>query len=176
MRKTPRLAGPIQDAYSGPLMLVVAGQGESAGCVKSAERISSRWAKWHHGQLAAVCEGKVRAKELAEHNVILVGTWSQEGLMGKVGRMGPVSIDEKQIRLGSRPGHEGKDRGVIFVQPNPLNPQRYVVVVTGYSEAGVEAACKLFEQERFRGDYTVTPAGSDSDSGKLSGVFDGGWR
>lgn len=175
--KTPTLAGPIHNAFAGPLMLVVSGTGEAAAAsARSAERISNRWARWHHGKLDAMVEGKADPAELANHNVILVGPWSKQGLIGKVADTAPVAIDEKGIAVETNSSREGKERGIIFIQPNPLNPGRYIVVVTGYSPAGVEAACKLFEQERFRGDYVITPAAAEADAKGLSGFFDAYWR
>jgi hypothetical protein len=155
--KTRTLCGPIQDAFSGPLVLVVADS--SPGLAKDAKLISDRWATWHHGQLSAVTEAEVDGAALADTNVIVVGPWAPKGLVGKVGRSAPVTIDDR----------EGSDLGIIFVQPSPLNPGRYVVVITGQSDAGVLAACRMFEQEKYGGDYTITGDGP-------RGTFDAYWR
>jgi pimeloyl-ACP methyl ester carboxylesterase len=164
--KTRTLCGPIQDAFSGPLMLVVADS--SPALAKGAKVISDRWANWHHGQLLAIAEAEVDEAVLADSNVIVVGRWTPGGLVGKVSRSAPVTIDDKAITVSGKTG-KGSDLGIIFVQPSPLNPQRYVVVITGQSDAGVLAACRMFEQDKYSGDYTVTGDGP-------RGTFDSYWR
>jgi hypothetical protein len=50
-----------------------------------------------------------------------------------------------------------------------MNPQRYVVAVTGQDEKGLLEACRLMEQELYDGDYVVTDKGPH-------GVFDMQWK
>ena len=129
---------------------------------------SKRWQRWHHGDLPAAAEDKVKSQDLAEHNVILVGPWDAGGLMQKVREAAPVTIDEKGITVSGK-SRQGTGLGIVFLQPNPLNPQRYVVVVTGQDETGLMEACRIMEQERYGGDYVVTDNGPQ-------GVFDMQWR
>ncbi len=162
--KTSTVCGPIQDAFSGPLMLVVA----DPSLAKAAAGVSNRWATWHHGDLPAISEAQVDPAALAGSSIVLVARWTGDGLAGKVAKGAPVVIDDKAITVSGK-SRPGRDQGIIFVQPSPLNPQRYLVLITGQSEEGVLAACRMFERDAYKGDYTVTGDGPQ-------GVFDGNWR
>ena len=164
--KTPALGGPIRDAFTGPLMLVACG--EEQATLEAAKIVSARWKRWHHGRLDAVPEAEADASELAARNLILVGPWGSKGLMANVAKTAPVKIDGKGITVSGK-SKQGKDLGIIFIQPSPLNRRRYVVVITGQSPAGLLAACKMFAQGAYGGDYTVTAKGP-------SGYFDGHWK
>jgi predicted esterase len=164
--KSPALAGPIRDAYRGPLLLVTAGQDEA--CTAGAEAIAQRWKRWHHGDLPVVAEQKAAAEDLASHNLIVVGPWDASGLLAKVRQTAPVRIDQKGITVSGK-NKDGTGLGIVFVQPNPLNPKRYIVMVTGQNPKGLRAACEMMEQEQYGGDYAVTDKGPQ-------GVFDVQWK
>ncbi|KKM73135.1 hypothetical protein LCGC14_1413520, partial [marine sediment metagenome] len=161
VRKTKALAGPIRDAFTGPLMLVAASA--DAPNVEAAKIVSERWRHWHHGELPVRIQASTPAKDMAARNVILVGPWDGKGLMGKLAKAAPVKIGPDGITVSGK-RTEGKDLGIIFIQPSPLNRSRYVVAVTGHSPKAVLAACKMFAQGKYGGDYTLT-------AGKASGVF-----
>jgi len=80
----------------------------------------------------------------------------------------PVTIDQHGITVSGK-NKQGSGLGIIFVHPNPLNPSRYIVVITGHDADAVLAAARLFEQDQYGDDYTVTHNGP-------SGHFDGQWQ
>ena len=162
--KTPMLCGPIRDAFTRRLVLVAAADDKAT--LDAAEIVAARWRRWHHGKMQVRRESAVAAGDIAGRTIILVGPWKARGLMARVASAAPVKIDPKGITVSGQ-WKGGKDLGIIFVYPRSRTD--YTVAITGQTPAGVLAACKLFAQGNFRGDYAVTPDGP-------AGYFDGSWE
>ena len=159
------LCGPIRDAFTRELILVAAANDKAT--LDAAEIVAARWRRWHHGRLEVRPESQISVGDIGGRSIILVGPWKAEELMARVAAAAPVKIDPKGITVSGR-RKEGKDLGIIFVYPRG-DAGNYFVAITGQSPAGVLAACKMFAQGAYRGDYAVTADGP-------SGYFDASWK
>jgi hypothetical protein len=89
-----------------------------------------------------------------------------------LGRL-PVQWTRSEIGVGSQK-LPAADHAVVMIYPNPLNPQRYVVLNTGHTFTANRIAAGS-ESTFFPrlGDYAVLTTGGEV---KVAGIFDESWK
>jgi hypothetical protein len=136
-RKQHDLQGPIDDAFMDSF-LFVRPTGKSAhpavGKWVNAEfeRAVARWRQQFHGQARVINDTDVNDALLASAHVVLWGDPASNSVLHKIAGQLPIQWDENQIAAGDR--KFGSDQhALILICPNPLNPQRYVVLNSGFT-------------------------------------------
>ena len=164
LRKRHGLQGPIDDAFMDSFLCVrptgtpkyprVTGY---AG--KVLDQFLAEWAKFLRGDARIKDDTAVTAEDIASHNLILFGDPGSNRLIG---------------RMGDRlPAQWGENRVPALIYPNPLNPNRYVVINSGHT----------FHEPEFRGtnallyprlgDWAVLRLNGEIEQ---AGLFDESWR
>jgi pimeloyl-ACP methyl ester carboxylesterase len=136
LRKRPGLQGPIDDAFMDAF-LVVAPTGEPLTAAGGAwvERERARaldfWRRTFRGEARVKPDREVTPEDIAGANLVLWGDPQSNALLGKILPRLPIAWTADGIRLGSRtwPGSHVP----VLVYPNPLNPDRYVVLNSGFT-------------------------------------------
>lgn len=147
-RKGGRVSGPIRDVFHEPLLFVYAA-GEDA---RANERVARGFAS-RPGVITAYpvmtdIEFLARKEPLAnERALFLVGRENRvlAALASAATNLGaplPLQVDAQGVTLG-RERFSGREVGGAFVHPNPLRPDRYLVVVAGADGAGTLRALSL---------------------------------
>lgn len=147
--KRPGLQGPIDDAFTAPFQAVAPDRGESP----ELDLFRREYRKWLRAEVPIVSSD---AADLSKH-VALFGTPQTNALLGKVADRLPLKWEP----------------GLRLIAPNPLNPDRYVVVNSGHT----------FHEAEFRGtnallfprlgDWAVV--GQDGEV-REAGYFDERWE
>lgn len=169
LRKQPGLAGPIADAYvDGMVHVYGTGKPELTEALKRvAEQGARGWPLWlwrHQQQVLAdheVTEGVMQA-----HHVVLYGTPGSNSVLASIAARLPIRVTESAVMLGDRQ-LSAAGSGTRFIYPNPRAPNRYVIVQTAPTLAGVQAGNRLPD---FVSDYVVYDAASTITRPRL--VFD----
>jgi len=130
LTKRPGLSGPVEDAYLSHFMIVHGSDDETAAAPLA--NLVTRW-KLQVDFPVKVAEA-VTPHDLANYNLILIGSPDTNRLMARIMPKLPVRLNGNTITCGDRTW-QGADLGMKLCYPNPLNPQRYVVVLaaTGYN-------------------------------------------
>ncbi len=180
--KRPGLAGPIGDALYEPLMFVYGktNPGEAA----LARRLID---KMQHPRRGVKMSWPVKAdtdvsdEDLEKHSIVIVGTLSGNRLLARIHDKLPISITDKAVLVGKK-RFAGQRVAASFIHPNPLNPDRYVVVHTGVS---LQALFHVGHLPDLLPDYIVYDASDWGRKGGLvlddrevltAGFFDGDWK
>ena len=172
------LSGPIQDVFMEHPVLMVHGTikpREPAAATKMLDDIVNRLISTGDGSgvLRTGFERKadkdVDEKDLAEKNLILVGTPKQNRLLARIADKLPVTFLDDGVKID---GNEfrGLDLGLVMVYPNPLNPERYVLLVPE-----IYWGTKPLDFP----DYVILQAPQESKGqGRIlaKGTFDATWR
>jgi hypothetical protein len=168
LRKRHGLQGPIDDAFMDSF-LVVTPQGPAPPV---AERFLAEFAKWMRADLPAVSEAELAPAHIQRYNLVLFGDASSNRWIAKVLPKLPVKWNAKEIAIAGRT-FPARNRRLVMIYPNPLNPQKYVVLNTGHS----------FGEKDFRGtnallyprygDWAVL---ADDGSVVTAGLFDENWK
>jgi hypothetical protein len=178
LRKIHGLQGPIEDAFRDGF-LAVRGTGQPwndgvHGYVNSRlDVFRSEFAKWMRGDIRVKDDKAVSASDIANYNLVLFGDPGSNVMIARVlGRL-PIQWTKGEITVGSQK-FPAADHALVMIFPNPLNPQRYVVLNTGHTFTAhrVIAGSESTFFPRL-GDYAVlTTAGAV----KTGGFFDEHWK
>jgi hypothetical protein len=131
------ISGPIQDVFMEHPVLLVYGDraGRSqADTTKSLDEIVNRMIGRGDGSgvLRTGFERKsaaaVSEADIADKNLILVGTPEQNSLVAKIADRLPIQFLAGGVQIGGQE-HRGERLGLVMIYPNPLNPERYVLLV-----------------------------------------------
>ena len=179
LHKTHALQGPIDDAFLDPFILVrPTGQAWNDAVNQQALRMLARfdhlYAKWFRAHPRIVDDKDLTADDIAKYHVVLFGDPGSNRWIAKMAAKLPVTWTHDSIQLGDRRYAAGENFPA-FVYPNPLNPQRYVVINTAMT----------FEERGYRGDYGMPMLGDyallKANAGDVpdvvtAGLFDEQWR
>jgi dienelactone hydrolase len=119
--KRHRLQGPIDDAFMDPFIVV-----------NPPENFRRDWAKWMRGDLNVRQADGVTSEDMAANNLILFGDRDTNPLIRKINSGLPIRWEGSEIVAGNQ--HYSADKySFALIYPNPLNPERYVVINSGYT-------------------------------------------
>ncbi len=129
------LQGPIDDALMGPFLFVkptgsyVSPQvGE---WVKSEmDRASKNWQRQMRGLARVRRDVDVNNADIRENNLILWGCPKSNALIKKVLPDLPIQWSGSELVVGDKRFQPEKEV-LVMVYPNPLNPERYIVINSG---------------------------------------------
>ncbi|HKY21850.1 MAG TPA: prolyl oligopeptidase family serine peptidase [Vicinamibacterales bacterium] len=178
LRKIHRLQGPIEDAFTDGF-LAVRGTGQPWNpsvhdyTAQRLDVFKSEFAKWMRGDIRTKNDSSVSAADIANYNLVLFGDPGSNSLIAKViGRL-PIQWTKSEIAVGSQK-FSSAEHALVLIYPNPLNPQRYVVLNTGhtFSADRVASGTESIFFPRL-GDYAVLTSAGEV---KVAGFFDESWR
>jgi dienelactone hydrolase len=176
--KRPGLQGPIDDAFTQPFLLVEpSGQAWNA----AANRVALQWMrlfqreypKWLRADAPAKLDAEVSDADIASRNLVLFGDPGSNALIARVLEGLPIRWTRDGLEAGGN-RYDAATHLPVLIYPNPLNPERYVVLNSGHT----------FHAPEFRGtnallyprlgDWAVLPA--DGGEPVAAGFFDERWR
>ena len=179
LHKTHALQGPIDDAFLDPFILVrPTGQPWNEAVNNQALRTLTRfdhlYAKWFRAHPRIVDDKDLTAADIAKYHVILFGDPGSNRWIAKVNGKLPVHWTRESVSMGDKK-YSAAENFPAMIYPNPLNPQRYVVINTGMT----------FEERGYRGDYgmpmlgdyaILKANGTDTPEVVAAGLFDEQWH
>ena len=137
VRKKPRLQGPIDDAFLERFIFVLPSKKSKDPLVENwtseeSQHAMTHWRKHFRGDIRAIKDDELTEKEIAESNLILFGDCDSNSVINQVAHQIPINWNEHEISIGNsktpRKGHLP-----ILIYPNPLNPDRYIVLNSGFT-------------------------------------------
>jgi dienelactone hydrolase len=137
LQKKHGLQGPIDDALMDSFIFVRPtgkAASEAAGKWSAAEldRAIEHWRRHFRGQARVKDDTAITADDIAGANLVLWGDPSSNAVLKKIAAKLPIQWTEKQIDVGGKT-YDGAKHALIAVYPNPLNPQRYVVLNSSFT-------------------------------------------
>ncbi|MBM4036457.1 MAG: hypothetical protein FJ291_32375, partial [Planctomycetes bacterium] len=150
LAKKKGLEGPVADAFLGSFMLVRGTTSpdprEREVIRREAEAKARDWERLFNCRPRLKDDTAVTDADIAQHHLVLYGGPAANALAAKVAGKLPIAIERDCIRVGpqavggaSLPRvFRGDDVGVKLCYPNPLNPERYVVLFAGLSPAALD--------------------------------------
>ena len=132
-RKRHGLCGPVEEVFDTPF-IVVQGTGgteeQNRRIQANVDRWAEEWDKFGDGRPPVVMDGQVTEKLVARRSLVLFGTPKSNAVLGKIADKLPIGIGDQRYTLSGRT-YEGDDLGLVMCYPNPLNPERYVLIYAG---------------------------------------------
>jgi predicted esterase len=156
LRKTMGLSGPVTDINYERQIHVYGSQvaGETKA-LKSAAILGARnWMKakqFVEVDFPVKSDEELTGEDVKNASLVLYGTFASNKWIRKIGDKLPIKITDKGIELrGKLLG--APDAGAVLIYPNPLNREKYVLLVTGNS---LESVLKGNALLPFLPDYVV---------------------
>jgi len=184
--KNSKLAGPISDIFNTPFAIITGTAATDAAmndlCRRKSEALVA-FCKQTHGQAPPVFrDSTVTDEDAAGYSLILLGGPDANLIARKMAGRIPLEISAGMIKIANR-SFPVSDARVQMIYPNPLNGQRYVLIIAATSPEGM-----FFwtpdQLRSFQFDFTImdghVPNGSQQisavDTGVAVGRFDQQWQ
>ncbi len=153
LHKIHALQGPIDDAFLSPFLLVrPTGQPWNVAAHEQALRLLARFDRLYAKGLRAhprVKDDKdVTAEDIAKYNLVLFGDPGSNRWIARIQGKTPLRWSRQQVSLGAQ-SYPAADHIPALVYPNPLAPNRYVVINSGMT----------IEDREYRGEYGMPRLG-----------------
>jgi len=139
--KNKHLHGPVWDAFTDPYVVVWPSSGEDQLFCSITEELAKSLAN------GAPCFADTNMPEnlIDTHNLILLGTAASNKWLSRICEKLPVEIERGRITADGR-RCEGRDMGFILIYPNPLNPEKYVVVLSATSATAMRRSLAVWRE------------------------------
>jgi len=87
-------------------------------------------------------DSEITREDINEYNLILFGNAQVNSFIAQINDRLPIKFGVGGLSAGNKT-FTNEDIGMAMVFPNPLNPNRYVVIVGGVSAGSMETASRL---------------------------------
>lgn len=137
LRKKHGLQGPVDDAFMDSFIFVrptgkPANEKAGAWAKAEMERAIEHWRRHFRGDARVKDDTAITPEEIASANLILWGDPSSNALIAKTAPPLPIPWTAREIKAGDKT-FPAADHALICIHPNPLNPERYVVLNSGFT-------------------------------------------
>jgi acetyl esterase/lipase len=151
LRKRPYLEGPVSDAFTSSFLLVIGTQSakplDERIIREEAERFAADWERMYVKPPRLKIDRAVTDADIRRHNLILYGGPQDNLIAAKIADRTPLVFENAAVRIGAR-RYAGNGVVAKFCYPNPLNPDRLVVII-----AGVARGRDLFQTNNLFGNW-----------------------
>lgn len=185
LRKVHNLQGPIDDAFMQPFVCV-----RPTGSPWSPKL--NEWAIWTltrfskefdhrlRGIALTVDDQQLTPELIEKKNIILFGDPGSNAVLAKLVDRLPIKWSKDQIEVDGA-SYSTADHGLSLIFPNPLNPQKYVVINSGHTFHESEFQKSNANLYPYLGDYGLIkfdtlPNGGFRETVVTSDLFDARWR
>ena len=178
LRKRHGLQGPVDDAFMDRFVFVVpTGKPLNAavGAWVSSELAHAvdHWRRQFRGDVRVVEDGALTEADIEGANLILWGDPSSNLILGKIASRLPLRWDAAGVHTGAKV--YPADRYVpVSIQPNPLNPRRYVVLNSGFTFREYDYLNNARQVPKIP-DYAVLDLTQAADARHAAGIVEAGF-
>lgn len=135
--KQHNLQGPIDDAFMDSFVMVrPTGQPLNAAVGQWAKtelaEAAFHWRRYFRGEPRVKDDSAITDADIKNSNLVLWGDPSSNKLLARIADKLPIKWSAKEIKVGDKT-YDATKHAPAFIFPNPLNPNRYVVINSGFT-------------------------------------------
>ncbi len=183
LHKRHGLQGPIDDAFMDSFIFVTPTGASASASVgawvdREEKRAISEWRREFRGEAQIRRDVDISDAEIASSNLVLWGDPASNKVLARIAQQLPLKWTSEVIVAGKNRYSAGT-HAVIMIYPNPLNPNRYIVLNSGFTFREPDYLSNARQTPKLP-DYAVVDVTSQPDRrfpGKiaLAGFFDEEW-
>lgn len=183
-RKRPGLQGPIDDAFMEPFVFVRPGGRAAHPAVEAwvrseMDRAVREWRRQFRGDVRVIGDAELGDAEIAGCNLVLWGDPTGNAILARILGELPVRWSDGELAVAGET-FAAEAHVPVLVFPNPLNPERYVVVNSGFTYREYDYLNNARQVPKLP-DWAVVDLRQAPDSrtpGRIAaaGFFDEAWR
>lgn len=137
LRKKHGLQGPIDDALMDSFIFVKpSGSCRSEAVDKWVQseftHAVTHWRRQMRGDVVVKRDSEITDKDIAESNLVIWGDAQANQLMARIASKLPIQWEANGLTVGDRK-FDAVNHAPIAIYPNPLNPEKYVVLNSGFT-------------------------------------------
>ncbi len=136
-RKQHDLQGPIDDAFMDSF-IVVRPTGKARHAVVDAwanaelDHLVKEWRRQFRGDAVVKNDNELTETDIANSNLILFGDPASNAVLQSIIDRLPIQWNAENIVVGDKT-YAAQDHAPVLIYPNPANPERYVVLGSGFT-------------------------------------------
>lgn len=177
--KRKGLCGPCEEVFDTRFIVVQGTLGdafEKEELALKTARWADEWDRFADGRPIVMTDVGLTEEEIQSANLVLFGTPETNAILAQIADRLPIGIGDRRYVIGDRE-FAGEDLGLVMCYPNPLAPDRYVLIYSGewYGERlsinhkhDLLPDFIVFTTERFGRD--------DANEALCAGFFDMDWQ
>ncbi|HIG31439.1 MAG TPA: hypothetical protein EYQ50_27975 [Verrucomicrobiales bacterium] len=137
LRKIPGLQGPIDDAFTGPFLFV-----EPTGkamhhevhqwVVSELADATTQWRQQFRGEAPIKTDREISDSDIADHHLVLWGDPESNLILSQIIDDLPIKWTGGMLEISGQ-SFDVQRHVPMLVFPNPLNPEKYIVLNTGFT-------------------------------------------
>ena len=136
-RKRHNLQGPIDDAFMSPFVCVRPtgvpwSEPQNEWAKWTLTRFEGEFDKWMRSKVPVVNDTQVTDELIETKHLILFGDPGSNAVLAKVLAKLSVKWTKSGMEVGGKP-YDPATHGLAMIYPNPLNPNRYIVINSGHT-------------------------------------------
>lgn len=177
-RKRPGVQGPIDDAFTGPF-LCVRPTGEPWSrplhewALRRLEQFRGDWRFGFRGEVPVRDDHAIGPAEVRSYHLVLFGDPGSNRVLRRILDRLPLRWTREAIEVGSH-RFSTASHAPVLIFPNPLAPDRYVVVNSGHTFSRRDIEGSNVHLTPRLGDWAVLRLGDNLP--EIAGFFDEQWR
>ena len=170
---------PVPDGEMGESVLVVRPTGKAqseklaAWSASQLAKATNDWRAQFRGDARVKDDSQVTDADIAAHHLVLFGDPQSNKLLARIADSLPIRWDASSVKVGGQ-SFSAQTHAPVFIFPNPLNPNRYVVVNSGFTFAAAGLGSNAQQTPKLP-DYAVLDL-EHGDAVVLADFFDEQWR
>ncbi len=180
LRKNRAVCGPVADLFNFPFLLVRGTAGSAAeneANAKLAAEVANDWTLYAEGYPTVIDDHQVTPEMMQQFGLVLFGLPETNHITARIAGRIPLRISRELIVLPDGKQFENRDLGLIMTAPNPLAPERYVLIYNGVHWGEGRSPSHRFDRLP---DFAVYTAETMPNTGinryLATGFFDQRWR
>jgi hypothetical protein len=186
--KQTKLQGPIDDGFKSRFAVILPdgspdGTATDRWARLEAEHFLVRWRSLMRGDALVRKASEVTEQDIQDCHLVVWGTPNTNSLMRKLlaskSLSDVVSWSEKEVKIGGQEGPVGNSVPVLCY-PNPLNPNRYVILNTGLTFREVHDKTNSLQNPKLPDwailDITQPPSVESAGKVIAGDFFDSQWK
>ena len=183
LRKTPRLCGPAKQVFRRRFIQVFGiGEGGEENIDQNIERLRDEaraaaveWYQFVQAVPLQRLDTRVTERDIQRANLVLHGTPGRNRVLARIADRLPIAVTDEGFTFRGET-YDIKNHGLVMVYPNPLNPDRLVMVRAGLPYGGDLPRNHKYD---LLPDFVIFKEGTDydgTDRAVVAGFFDRDWQ
>lgn len=183
-RKRPGVQGPIDDAFLGRFIVVPPDHSPAAPAFArwldfELDHFRARWRALMRGEFLEKSSDDLDSDDIRDANLVLWGDPDSNPMLAEIVDRLPIEWSGTEFRFRGKRGDTGSEVPVLIF-PNPLNPDRYVVINSGLTFREGHDRTNSLQNPKLP-DWAIIGLDKDPDAlapGRIldAGFFDEEWK
>ncbi len=131
--KRKGLCGPAEDVFNTPFIVVQGTSGSQEQNAELARQVgvwTEEWDGFGDGKPRVRTDEELTDEDLEQFNLVLFGTPETNSVIARMAERLPITIGDHSYALQGKT-YQGDNLGLVLCYPNPLAPDRYVLIYAG---------------------------------------------